>query len=421
MHLTSLAVNGLPSCHLTPSRSLKVSVLPSSLQFQLVARSGTIDRRGCSAACSDRYMTRLFMTPMVGINGRKRRLLVDRHARRAVAVIHAQHAAFLLRQTRRRQPKSIAAAAANAFQFLAENTHPHVSRRGCPELALTPARVNLHSATHFAAFGSTLRVFYQRLDGRSRMKAVLCREWGGPDSLRFEEVAARPLKPHEVRIRVRACGVNFADTLMVAGNYQVKPPVPVHPRPRSRRRDRRDRQRGRPSRGRAAGARGAAQRRRLCRGDRAQRRRGGADPRRDGFRHRRRLSGRLRHLAFRADPSRPSARPGETLLVLGAAGGVGLTAVEIGKRWARGSSPRRAVPRKLAVAREHGADELIDYQQREHPRPGARADRRARAPMSSTTRSAATRSTRRCARSTGRRGCWSSALPPAASRRSRPI
>ncbi len=141
------------------------------------------------------------------------------------------------------------------------------------------------------------------------MKAVLCREWGGPDSLRFEEVAARPLQPDEARIRVRACGINFADTLMIAGKYQIKPEFPFTP--------------GLEAAGEVveigaevnhlavgtAGAGGAALRRRLCRGDRGQRRRGRADPGRDGFRHRRRVSGRLRHLAFRADPSRaPEAR-----------------------------------------------------------------------------------------------------------------
>jgi NADPH2:quinone reductase len=61
------------------------------------------------------------------------------------------------------------------------------------------------------------------------MKAVLCREWGGPGSLRFEDVAIRSLKPDEARIRVRACGVNFADTLMIAGKYQVKPEFPFTP------------------------------------------------------------------------------------------------------------------------------------------------------------------------------------------------
>ena len=53
---------------------------------------------------------------------------------------------------------------------------------------------------------------------------------------------------------------------------------------------------------------------------------------------------------------------GETLLVLGAAGGVGLTAVEIGKQLGARVIAAAGSPEKLAVAREHGADELIDYQ-----------------------------------------------------------
>ena len=61
------------------------------------------------------------------------------------------------------------------------------------------------------------------------MKAVLCRAWGTPDVLRFEAVEARAVRPNEVRIRVRAAGVNFADTLMVGGTYQVKPPFPFIP------------------------------------------------------------------------------------------------------------------------------------------------------------------------------------------------
>ena len=49
------------------------------------------------------------------------------------------------------------------------------------------------------------------------MKAIRCREWGTPDVLRFEEAESPSLKPHQVRIRVRVAGVNFADGLMVGG------------------------------------------------------------------------------------------------------------------------------------------------------------------------------------------------------------
>src|SRR5258708_30839146 len=61
------------------------------------------------------------------------------------------------------------------------------------------------------------------------MKAILCHEWGGREGLRFEEVAPVTLGPTQARIRVRACGVNFADTLMIAGKYQVKPEFPFTP------------------------------------------------------------------------------------------------------------------------------------------------------------------------------------------------
>src|SRR5947209_16987864 len=65
VHLTSAAVNGLPSCHLTPWRSLNVSSVPSSLHDQLVARSGTIDfMLFCGSSCL--YMTRLLKTPIIG-------------------------------------------------------------------------------------------------------------------------------------------------------------------------------------------------------------------------------------------------------------------------------------------------------------------------------------------------------------------
>ena len=61
------------------------------------------------------------------------------------------------------------------------------------------------------------------------MRAVLCQEWGDPESLVIADVPSRLLAADEVRIRVRASGVNFADTLQIAGKYQVKPPFPFTP------------------------------------------------------------------------------------------------------------------------------------------------------------------------------------------------
>jgi hypothetical protein len=65
VHLTSLAVNGLPSCHLTPWRNGKVSSVSSSLSVQPVARSGTIAfRLFCDTSCLN--ITRLLKTPIIG-------------------------------------------------------------------------------------------------------------------------------------------------------------------------------------------------------------------------------------------------------------------------------------------------------------------------------------------------------------------
>src|SRR5215469_11915208 len=65
VHFTSSAVNGLPSCHLTPWRNGKVSSVPSSLHDQPVARSGTIELMLVCATCWS-YMTRLLKTPIIG-------------------------------------------------------------------------------------------------------------------------------------------------------------------------------------------------------------------------------------------------------------------------------------------------------------------------------------------------------------------
>jgi len=50
-------------------------------------------------------------------------------------------------------------------------------------------------------------------------KAVVCRELGAPETLRLETFASVPLKPGEVRVAVRAAGINFPDILMAAGEY----------------------------------------------------------------------------------------------------------------------------------------------------------------------------------------------------------
>lgn len=193
------------------------------------------------------------------------------------------------------------------------------------------------------------------------MKAILCREWGGPDSLRVAEVARPPLRAHEARIRVRAAGVNFADTLMIAGKYQVKPEFPFTP--------------GLEAAGEVIEVGAQVTHLRPGRRVLAVLRFGG------GYAEEIVINGdavvpipeAMDCVTAAAFPvaygtahfaltHRGHLRPGETLLVLGAAGGVGLGAVEIGKQLGARVIAAASGADKLAVARAHGADELIDYQ-----------------------------------------------------------
>jgi NADPH:quinone reductase len=61
------------------------------------------------------------------------------------------------------------------------------------------------------------------------MKAVLCKEYGPPESLVVEEVEAPRASPGMVRVAVHAAGVNFPDVLIIKGEYQFKPPMPFSP------------------------------------------------------------------------------------------------------------------------------------------------------------------------------------------------
>jgi len=61
------------------------------------------------------------------------------------------------------------------------------------------------------------------------MKAVLCRSYGPPENLTLEEVADPRPGPGQVLIDVRSAGLNFPDTLQIAGKYQFQPPFPFTP------------------------------------------------------------------------------------------------------------------------------------------------------------------------------------------------
>ncbi|HET6221477.1 MAG TPA: NADPH:quinone oxidoreductase family protein, partial [Dongiaceae bacterium] len=192
------------------------------------------------------------------------------------------------------------------------------------------------------------------------MRAVLCQAFGKPDELRLADIPPRPApQAGEVVIDVVAAGVNFADILMVSGQYQEKPALPFTP--------------GLEAAGivHACGS-GVT---RVRPGDRviALFDRGGyaeqATAREtdvflmpDGMDFAAAAGFAIAYgtshgaLRWRAD-----LKAGEMLLVHGAAGGVGLTAVEIGKAMGATVIATAGDRDKLAVAAAHGADHLIDY------------------------------------------------------------
>ncbi|EWY39151.1 NADPH:quinone oxidoreductase [Skermanella stibiiresistens SB22] len=192
------------------------------------------------------------------------------------------------------------------------------------------------------------------------MRAVVCREWGGPEGLNLEEVAdPGSLAPDQVRIAIKAAGINFADTLMIRGKYQVKPEFPFSP--------------GLEVAGvvEEVGSAVAG----LSPGDRvmALLDHGGYAERAlaratDVFR----LPDTMDFETAAGFPiaygtshialwERAGLKAGEMLVVHGAAGGVGLTAVEIGKAMGATVIATAGSADKLAVAAGRGADHLIDY------------------------------------------------------------
>src|SRR5471032_2704665 len=61
------------------------------------------------------------------------------------------------------------------------------------------------------------------------MKALLCTHYGTPDDLEITEIADPKPAPGEAVVRIEAAALNFFDTLIIAGKYQTKPPMPFSP------------------------------------------------------------------------------------------------------------------------------------------------------------------------------------------------
>jgi NADPH2:quinone reductase len=193
------------------------------------------------------------------------------------------------------------------------------------------------------------------------MRAVICHQFGPPESLVIGEVPCPQIRPNEVRIRVWAAGINFPDTLIIKGEYQLKPPMPFTPGfevageivelgAEVRNHAVGDRVMALTSSGCGAFAQEVA-----ARAAEVVLIPGGIDY----------ATATSLYTAYgtsyHALVQRGALRPGETLVVLGASGGVGLAAVEIGKALgARVIAVGRSEER-LNVAIEKGADHAVSY------------------------------------------------------------
>ena len=191
------------------------------------------------------------------------------------------------------------------------------------------------------------------------MRAVLARAFAPLEELALEEVPAPSPGAGQVVIAVRACGVNFLDGLIVQGKYQTRPPLPFSP--------------GAEVAGVVsavgAGVTGVSAGERVL-----------AVPGYGGYAEQAlaeaasliRLPAAMDFTTAACFPvvygtslhalrTRARLEAGESLLVLGAAGGVGLTAIEIGRLLGARVLAAASSAEKLALCRERGADELINY------------------------------------------------------------
>lgn len=191
------------------------------------------------------------------------------------------------------------------------------------------------------------------------MKAVLCKRFGSPESLVVEDIPSPKVNNAHVIVSVKACGVNFPDTLIIQGKYQYQPDLPFSP--------------GAEIAGVVKevgpGVSGIAV------GDRVF-----AFIRSGGFSEEVSVpADKIFHIPEKMDfkiasafimtygtsyyalKHRAQLESGETLLVLGAAGGVGLAAVELGKIMGARVIASASTDDKLMVCKKFGADELINY------------------------------------------------------------
>jgi len=191
------------------------------------------------------------------------------------------------------------------------------------------------------------------------MKAVRCTAWGPPGSLIIEDLPDLMPGPGEVMVDVKAAGVNFPDVLTVQGKYQVRPPLPFTP----------GNEFAGVVRAVGAGVDGFAPGQRVIGftrtgafAEQAVAAAGAFLPMPDSMDFDVAAAITLTYgTSYHAVADRGALQPGETMLVLGAAGGVGLAAIEIGKALGARVIAAASSDEKLAVCKAHGADVLINY------------------------------------------------------------
>ncbi len=192
------------------------------------------------------------------------------------------------------------------------------------------------------------------------MKAVICKQWGPPEQLVVEEVPTREPGAGEVRIRIHAASVNFPDVLIIQNKYQFKPELPFTP--------------GSEGAGEVISVGAGVTH--VKAGDRVLANTGTGSFAQEmiapagkvvlmpqGMSFETAAAFTLTYgTSWHAIKDRAAIRPGETMLVLGAAGGVGISAIEIGKALGARVIAAASSDEKLKVCRDHGADETINYE-----------------------------------------------------------
>ncbi len=193
------------------------------------------------------------------------------------------------------------------------------------------------------------------------MKAILCKSYGAPSSLIYEEIENLTPGPDEILVRNKACAVNFPDTLIIQGKYQLKPELPFSP---------------------GSDVAGIVE---------------AVGPDVTNFKPGDEVFGVMRYGGYAEQVvlhkgfafPKPEAMPfdiaasflyaygtslhalkdrarlkeNETIVIMGAAGGVGLAAVDIAKKMGARVIACASTPEKLRLCQDYGADEIINYTQ----------------------------------------------------------